>query len=184
MSELTYHPDLPAEPERPRTVTVIGWIWLVLASFSLFKTAVNFILLQALQPAIPSLLALAPQEDPSTRFLHPLLEHYGLVLALQALLAAAVGISAYYLLRLRPWARVAIQAVCWLGIVYLACFAVFWIFVMSRTVAARAHRPVPTSVGILIPVVLAAGLAVMIGLLRSRRVRESFVASPLSPLAR
>lgn len=183
MSELTY-PDRPTELERPKAVTVIGWIWLLLAAISLFKTVVNLILWQALQPAIPSLVALAAQRDPMTRYLNPLLEHYGLVLAVQALLAAAIGISAYFLLQMRPWARVAIQTVCWLGLVYLACFSVFWLFIMSKAATARPRGQVPTSVGILICAALAAGLAVMIGTLRSRRLREAFISPPPSPPAR
>ncbi len=163
---------------------MIGWIWLVLGALSLFKTVVNFIMWRALQPAIPSLVALAAQQDPTTRYLNPLLAHYGLVLTVQALLAAAVGISAYFLLRMRPWARVAIQTVCWLGLVYIACFSVFWLFIMSRAAAARPRGQVPTSVGILICAALAAGLAVMIGFLRSRRLREAFIPPPSSPPAR
>jgi hypothetical protein len=177
MSELTY-PARPKELERPKAVTVIGWIWLVLAAISFFKTIVNFIFWVALKPAIPSLVAMAAREDPMARYLNPLLEHYSLVLAVQALLAAAVGISAYFLLRLRPWARVAIQTVCWLGLVYLACFAVFWLFIMSRAAAAHPRGPVPTSVGIAVCLALAAGLAVMIGSLRSRRLRAAFIPPP------
>ncbi len=172
------------EPERPKAVTVIGWIWLVLAAVSLFKTIVNFIFWVALQPAIPSLVALAAREDPMTRYLNPLLEHYGLVLTIQALLAAGVGISAYFLLRMRPWARVAVQTVCWLGLLYIACFAAFWLFVMSRAVAARPRSQIPPSAGILVCAALAVGLAVMIGMLRSRRLREAFISPPPSPPAR
>ncbi len=183
MSELTY-PDRPVEPQRPRAVTVIAWIWLVLAAISFFKTIVNFIFWVALQPAIPSLVAMAAREDPTTRYLNPLFAHYDFVLAVQALLAAAVGISAYFLLRMRPWARVAIQTACWLGLVYIACFSAFWLFIMSRAAAARPRGQVPTSVGILICAALAASLAVMIGMLRSRGLRAAFVPKPPSSPAR
>lgn len=168
------------ELERPKAVTVIGWIWLVLAAISLFKTIVNFIFFVALKPAIPSLVALAARENPITRYLNPLLEHYELVLAIQALLAAAVGVSAYFLLRLRPWARVAIETTCWLGLVYVACFTVFWLFVTSQA-ANRPRGQVPPSAGILVCAALAVGLAVMIGILRSRRLREAFISPPSSP---
>jgi hypothetical protein len=181
MSELTY-PARPAELQRPKAVTVIGWIWLVLAALSLFKTIANFIFFVVLKPAIPSLVALAPREDPWTRYLNPILEHYTYILGFQALLAAAVGISAYFLLRLRPWARVAIETTCWLGLVYIACFAAFWLFVMSRAAAARPSGRVPTSAGVVVFVALAAGLAVMIGMLRSRRTRAAFLP-PLSSAA-
>jgi hypothetical protein len=183
MSELTY-PARPAELQRPKAVTVIGWIWLVLGALSLFKTIVNSIFWVALQPAIPSLVALAARENPMTRYLNPLLEHYGLVLTIQALVAAGVGISAYFLLRMRPWARVAIQAVCWLGLVYIACFAVFWLFVMTRTAAVRPRGQIPPSAGILVCAALAVGLAVMVGMLRSRRLRKAFISPPPSPPAR
>ncbi len=183
MSELTY-PARPAELQRPKAVTVIGWIWLVLGALSLFKTIVNSIFWVALQPAIPSLVALAARENPMTRYLNPLLEHYGLVLTIQALLAAGVGISAYFLLRLRPWARAAIETTCWLGLVYVACFAAFWLFIMSRARAVRPRGQVPPSAGIFVCVALAVGLSVMIGMLRSRQMRAAFISQRPSPPAR
>jgi hypothetical protein len=173
MSELTY-PAQPTGPERPKAVTVIGGIWLVLAAASLFKTAVNFIFWEALKPAIPSLVALAARQEPTPRFLNPILEHYGVILAVQAVLAAAVGTSAYFLLRLRPWARLAVQTVC------VVCFSIFWLTVLSRS-SARPRGPLPTAVGIAAFTVLAAGLAVTIGVLRSRRVRAAFVPASSPP---
>jgi hypothetical protein len=168
------------ERERPKAVAVISGIWLALAAVSLFKTAANFILWRALQPAIPSLVDLAARQDPRTRFLDRLFEHYGAVLVFQAILTIAVGFSAYQLLRLRPWARLAVQAICWLALVYVASFAVFWLSIWTRASAAHERGPILIVAGLSVCVALATGLAVMIGMLRGRRLRAVFTPPPAS----
>lgn len=174
------------EPERPKAVTVIGRLWIVLAALSLFRSLVNLILWNVLQPAMPSLFNLAVTQQPQTWFLEPLFRHFAVWETTRALFAVAIGVSAYFFLRLRPWARVAIQVVSWLVLLYAACFAVFWASVWGRTFAravasgslsARSHGPMGFLVGIAFSLAVVAGSAVALGLLRSRRVKAAFASA-------
>jgi hypothetical protein len=44
------------ERERPKAVTVIGWLWLVLAGLYLLRSLVDLVIWKALGPAAPTLL--------------------------------------------------------------------------------------------------------------------------------
>jgi len=165
------------EPERPKAVTVIGRLWLVLAALFLFQSIVDLVLWIALQPAMPTILGFAARRDPQTRFLEPLFEHYVTVKSLEAAVAVAVGLSAYHFLRLRAWARVAIQAACWLALAYISGFGVFWFSVWTR--ASRDPMAYPYGrasllAGFGVCLLLAAGLTAMIVLLRSGGLRAAF----------
>jgi hypothetical protein len=168
------------EPERPKAVTVIGRLWLVLAALFLFQSIVDLVLWIALEPAMPTILGFAARRDPQARFLEPLFEHYVTVKSLEAAVAVAVGLSAYHFLRLRAWARVAIQAACWLALAYIAGFGVFWFSVWTRTsrdpTASSAHQygRVSFLAGFGVCLALTAGLIAMIVLLRSEGVRAAF----------
>jgi hypothetical protein len=171
------------EPERPKAVTVIGRLWIVLAALSLFRSLVNLILWSVLQPALPSLFNMAVTQQPQTWFLEPLFRHFVAWETARALLAVAIGVSAYFFLRLRPWARVAIEVVTWLALLYAACFAVFWASVWGRTFAravasgslsARSQGPMGFLIGIAFFMAVVAGSAAVLGLLRSRRVKAAF----------
>lgn len=167
---------LPEEDvERPKAVTVIGWIWLVLAVLWLFRSLVNLVVWKVIQPAAPTLFGVVGTRSPQTWFLRPLFEHLTMVMTLQAIISFAVGVSAWQFLRLRPWARVAVQTVCWIVIAYVTAFAILWTMVWTR--AAGEPETLPTSgfvAGLVICLALAAGPAVMISLLRSSRVRDAF----------
>jgi hypothetical protein len=176
----------PEDAERPKAVTIIGRVWLVLAAILLFKDVVDLILWNVLQPAMPSLLDLASRRDPMTARLQPLFEHYVAVKTVEALFAGAAGVSAFFLLRLRPWARLAVQGACWIVIVYLGCFLAIWTKAWSsRALAEVRTHSVSESQGALgfgaglgVTLALIAGFAVMIGVLRSRRLRAAFTAAP------
>ena len=174
------------EPERPKAVTVIGRLAMVLAAISFFRSIANLILWSILEPAMPSLFNLAVTQEPQTWFLQPPFRHYTAWETARAVLAAAVGVSAYFFLRLRPWARLAIQAVCWLVLAYAAAFAVFWarvwgrIFaeaVATRSLSVRSYGTVSFLVGVAVCMAVVAGLAVVISLLRSSRVKAAFASA-------
>jgi hypothetical protein len=179
--------ETPEAPERPRAVTVIGWLWLVLAGAVFLRAVMDLVLWKILQPAMPSLLHLVTEREPEMRLLGPLFQLYSLFKTVEAVLAAAVGISAYFFLRLRPWARIALQTVSWLVLFYGACFAGLWIAIWRRPVADEAARGVLSLqsrgalgllAGLLAALVLVAGMIVLIRFLRSPRIRAAFAAPP------
>lgn len=163
------------EVERPRAVTVIGWIWIVFSAFVFLRSLVNILIWKLLQPAVPGLLGMMEAQSSETRLLRPLLAHFTARMTVSAILSLAVGVTAWRLLRLRPWARVAIQAVCWFVLAYATAFACFWIVVWTRE---RGDWGTPHAVGLAVGVVLtlalAAGQIAMISMLRSQKVRKAF----------
>jgi hypothetical protein len=100
----------------------------------------------------------------------------------QALWWAAVGFSAFLLLRLRPWARAAIQGVCWVLLAYAAVFGVFWaklwITMPAQSAAAAPgayqYRTIALAGGLAACAAVATGLVAMIVSLRGAAVRLAF----------
>ena len=172
------------EPPRPRAVTVIGRIWLIAGIFILAVAVVDLIVWVALRPAMPTILGYAAEREPGIRFLRPYFENYTTIKLIEAVFAAAVIVSAYHFLKLRSWARAAIEATCWLYVIYvvgLACFS-FWMHrhlsIDSSAIAARQHERQRLIGGAGVGLLLVAGLVWMILLLRGKKVRAAFAIPP------
>jgi hypothetical protein len=174
---------LPEEgPERPKAVTIIGRVWLVVAVLSLCRVLVNLAVWKALQPETSGLFGGIVAQSPRHWLLRPLFEHLTALMAAQALWWLAVGISAVQLLRLRSWARPAIQGVCWMLLAYAAAFGVFWtrlwITMPAQSAAAAPgvypYRTIALAGGLAACAAVAAGLVAMIVSLRSAEVRLAF----------
>lgn len=172
------------ESERPKAVTVIGWIWVVVAGYLLFRNVFDLILWKALQPAMPMLLRLMEDELPEMPFLRPIFDHLVALKAVQGIACAAIVFVAWALLRLHSWARAAMQVVCGLVVVYAVGYAAVWSLIWPKALAAKV-RIDPSFTSRVDPrIVLAALLAycvlvaaaaiVMVSLLRSARVRAAF----------
>ena len=167
---------------RPRPVTIIGRLWLVLAVLFLCKALVNLAIWRVLQPDAPSLIGDAMAAAPRLWFMRPLLSHIAAVMTVQALWWVFVGLAAFGLLRLRPWARVAIQGVCGFLLVYAMGFEVFWAVVWPTLPVRRAgaiafgtsYRTLALLAGLTLCAAISAGLIWMIVLLRGPRVRAAF----------
>lgn len=177
-------PDEEEGAERPRAVTVIGRLWLVVAVLLLGKALVNLAVWTVLKPDAPSFIKDALAQTP--RF-QPLFAHLTTVMMIQALWWIFVGIAAFALLRLRPWARVAIQWVCCFLLVYSVAFEIFWAAVWPNLPAGNAgamtleasYRTVGLVAGLAVGAAAATGLIWMIVLLRGPSVRAAFGTSRL-----
>jgi branched-subunit amino acid transport protein len=172
--------------ERPRAVTIIGRLWLVLAVLLFCKAVVNFAVWKALQPDVPSLIGDALANSPKLPFMKPLLSHITAVMTAQALWWVFVGVAAVGLLRLWPWARVAMQGICGFLLVYFLGLEMFWALVWpnlpsgsARGVALGASSRLAALVaGLIVCAAASAGLIWMIVLLRRPRVRAAFAVEP------
>ncbi|MDQ2980604.1 MAG: hypothetical protein M3R62_15455 [Acidobacteriota bacterium] len=180
------------DSERPRAVMIIGWIWFALAAILAAKSLLDLVVWRVLRPAVPLLVQLGGQAAPS-RIFNPLLAHLTEIKLAQALAWASVAVAAFHFLRLRRWARAAIQAISWIGLAYVCCVGVVWAAAYSRIRAAGvvapssappAHRTLLLLGGLLVCVVLVAGFIATIVLLRSADVRRAFaVPSELTTAA-
>lgn len=172
----------PAPPaERPTAVTVIGWVWIVYAAVKLFGGVWGLVAWRlgglrdfVVGPGSPTILPMAILRTAFGRF--------AVALTAQILFASAVLIAATALLRMRPWARTAIEVLSWLGLCYVGTFGLVWIWVWRRT-ALDASRPESTRFAALAfalgaVVVLAFAFVSMIRALRSEEVRRAFRGGP------
>lgn len=180
-------PEEEESAERPRAVTVIGRLWLVVAVLLLVKALVNLAVWTVLKPDAPSFFKDVLAQTPRFRLVRTLFAHLTTVMMLQALWWIFVGIAAFALLRLRPWARVAIQGICCFLLVYSVAFEIFWAAVWPTLAAGSAgamalgasYRTVALVAGLTVGAAVAAGLIWMIVLLRQPRVRAAFGTSRL-----
>jgi len=116
-----------AQPdERPRTVTILGWAFLVVAVLAFLRSAINLLILAVLESQASELLA---RLNAVARPWAPdwVLHHADAIYACQAALALLVGVSAWGLLALKPWARLALESLSWVLLSLDAAFAAIWI---------------------------------------------------------
>ena len=161
---------------------MIGRIWLVLAVLSVLRAAGNLIVWAVLHPAVPSLMGALNDREPRLRFLQPVFGHFVAVNVLVLLASVAVAFCAWELLRLRSWARPAIQTISGFALVYVVCLGLLWTWTWTKvppeSVAhAHANRGLFLAGGLVLGLIFAAGFAAMIASLQNPRVRETFLPS-------
>ncbi|HEY7113230.1 MAG TPA: hypothetical protein VIA45_09900 [Thermoanaerobaculia bacterium] len=172
-SAVAIPPPAPTD-ERPRAVTVIGWVWIVYAAVKLFGGVWGLLVWRLggvhdflAKPGLPAM-------SPMTYF-EKYLGGFGIAVGAQIIFASAVLAAASALLRLRPWARTAIEILCWLGLCYVTLFALGWLWAWRLTsLDASRQRFVGLSIALGVLVVLALAFVSMIRALRREEVRGAF----------
>ncbi len=167
-------------------MSVIGWTALVIAGFFVARALIDLVIWRVMRPAIPALLETSLGREPAPPHLRFLLEHLTELKLAQACFWSFVAASAIGLLRLRPWARVAMQAACGVLAGYCAVVALFWIRAWSLSPRespqsgqlSDAHRAILLSGALGLCVLFASGLAAVVLLLRGERVKAVFRAPP------
>ena len=151
----------------PTSVTVIGWIFIFVAvSKILFNGVVLMTSLTMKQRGISPI----PEEILSRMHLRALL---------QTVFAIFVLIASVQFLRLRAWARAALEVVSWLCLVYMICSGIpkifSWISVISgASVVEGVSDPLLKAVGFTVPMVVqAVCLIVIIKFLRGKTIKEA-----------
>ena len=175
--------DLEPEVQRPKAVTVIGWIWLVFGGYLFFRGILDVVLWKILGPVLPALADAARDQPAGMPSMDVLLRFTRLITVFKVVFGAFAFVSAWQLLRLRRPARVAMQAVAYLQLTYFVCFAAFWAWLWPRAAAANADNPMFSSgrygpvgliAGLAVTAIFAAALVVQIVTLRSAPVRAAF----------
>lgn len=152
-------------PQRPTSVTVIGWAAVGLGTLSVFSAA-GALLISTFMPPIETFPTQPGQYFPTWPF-----AHMRAVAAGQILLAACAAATGFAFLRLRPWSRPALEVYAWVTLALLLAFSVTWVRTASSM--GQAGEPFPMglfAVGGLIP--MAAFVAVNIVVIRTLRSRE------------
>lgn len=166
--------------ERPGVVSVIGWVWLVLALLLAAKALIDVVVWRVMKPAMPVLVDIAGGRSPEPpRYLQFVVEHLTEVKIAQAVLWIGVAAVAAGFLRLRPWARTAMQAFGWLGLAYMGCVIAISLAAWRQIPPAAVGPSSSERAGMLVGGFAVSGLIVavliaMIVALRRREVREAF----------
>jgi hypothetical protein len=176
-------------PERPRAVTIVGWIWLVVASLRCINGLLGLVVWKVggLDRGLPFLNF----RGRSLRFevlgLEPMMRHATEILVAQVLLAGFVAYAAVELLRRKAWARTVIETASWLGIVAALGLGVY-VYASTARLALESPAEAATirmaggAAGVFIALLGAAFFGGTVVLLRRPHVRRAFApASPFEP---
>jgi len=160
---------------RPGVVTAIGWIFVALAALMILSAAGGFAASSIMDEAVRR------EARPQSGGAPLLLRSFQLLGALQILFGALLAVSAAQFLRLRAWARSALEAAMWLGLAYVVGFGIYWVLgwvEMSPGSAADGRAPDAFTLfggimGSLITLVFAVPCVILIWLLRGAVVRQA-----------
>jgi len=115
---------------RPTPVTVIGWIFIAGAVFSLLASSLGLVTFANLYQMRKLLLPPGAGQDPA--FLRFVMRYVLPLLGLLLPVSLFVVYAAVQFLKLKAWARVALEAMAWLGAAYILVSGCFWIFVFLK----------------------------------------------------
>jgi len=181
MPPLPAPPALPEPPDRPRSVSVIGWVALLFSALLASKALIDVAVWKAMGPAVPSLLG--RNRDPSLDlpYVRTVLAHLTEIKLAQAAAWIGIAVIAIGLLRLKPWARVAMQVVGACILLYFAGIVTLWAMAWNAPAIdssvpplSEASRLTLLAGGIVLGLILAGIVVAMIVVLRRPRVREAF----------
>ena len=166
--------------ERPRAVTIVGWVWLLAAVLRVLDGLLVFFVWKVggLERAIPFVPKVVDMET-IRRFAVP-------SLVVQILLAAAIAWAAFELLRLKSWARTAIVAASVLGILGMVALGAYVYALTLRAaseagVAAEQVRMAGIGAAAVIMLVGAAFFGTTIFLLSGAAARRAFGTASRTP---
>ncbi|MCL2297975.1 MAG: hypothetical protein FWC35_06925 [Proteobacteria bacterium] len=111
----------------PVLLRIIAWLSIAMGSLMVLGASMG-LLIFASMPPMPE--DMTPPEDMGfllEAMVFGMFRYFGLFAAAQLVAAAIMIWAGIDLLRLRAWARMAVEVFCWLGLVSLVLFSVLWI---------------------------------------------------------
>lgn len=170
---------------RPTSITVIGWMCVVFgllgALGGVMTVLTTSVMSFPLAPPSPDELQGIPAPF---RVVLQLFDYVRLLAAIQLALAVVLIAAGAAFLRLRAWARAAIEAMAWLAIAYHAAFGVYWAWAMSAMSALMSGAPdappnfrpmlmIMTGFGLVMILVFTIPIVAVIRVLRGPVVRQA-----------
>ena len=149
-------------PARPRSVTLVGTTFLVLASLRLLLDLLGWIVWK-LGNAGPVIAFFLPRGGRGLVPVDSVIRHFPTVIAVQGTVAAIVAWISFHFLRLRPWARPALELVAWVALAVITAVAGALVFEWSRLAPGSEASGLAASVAVLLglDVLLAAAIRAM-----------------------
>jgi ABC-type phosphate transport system permease subunit len=166
---------------RPTSVTVIGWVWVVLGTMMTFSALMGLVIYMVTRQAWSQ--AAPPANAPEGfRALFKLFDWFPVLASAQVLLSPFIAWSGVQFLRLRRWARTSLEIINWLALAYVIAFSIFFVYAWNSMQAGAPQKgDGPPAVFALFGTLAALfnmalfgfPLGLMIRYLRSQAVREA-----------
>jgi hypothetical protein len=170
-----------ASRERPRAVTIVGWIWLVAAALRFLNGLLGLIVWKVggLDRGLPFLGLQSRSLQLQVLGVEAMMRHATEILVAQVFVSGALAYAAVGLLRLKAWARTVIEAASWLGILFAAAVGAYvyagTAHMASETPEAAAQiRMAGAGAGIFVALLGAAFFGGTIYFLRRPAARRAF----------
>lgn len=138
-------------------------------------------------PSMPRQLPHAADMPQGFASMMSMFRYFGWFIVAQLGLAALAVVSGIQFLKLRPWARTALEILSWISLIYVVGFGVFWLAMWSTITGQFPQQDTPVDMGtfkivglimgVFVTLIFAVPLAIMIKYLRGKVVRESMLAA-------
>ena len=172
------------QKKRPTSITVIAWIFIAGAILMILSGGLGFAAFSFMQQVGEEMPPI-PEEAPfQFGVMKVIFQHFGLIAMGQVAVAIVIIIASIQFLRLRRWARTALEVITWLGLVYIVGFGIFWVaswLDMTSSIPMTEGTPGPPPMfdifgaimGSVIALVWAVPLVVIIIFLRGKTIKEA-----------
>lgn len=160
------------QEKRPTSVTVIGWAWIIIGGLMCLSAAM------ALFGSV--MMGQMPQHDIKDPLFFRMIPFLAIV---QVGLAALGLVSGINFLKLKAWARSALEALTWLLLLCILGFMVFWIInwvSMTSGHGPRGFDVMGVVMGIVITAIYGVPLGIMVKYLRGARVKDAINGTAVS----
>jgi hypothetical protein len=167
----------------PKTLLVIGWTFLII-SVLLIVSGILCLVVNLMFNRMPpdqrlELFESMAQDDPVSLLV---LDYAGMLAFVQSLPAAVVLIISIFFLKLRAWARMGIEIVCWATIAYsiVALIIICTLWLSRIPVLAKYTTGANMVFSLALTIAAAVPLIFIIKYLRRSDIRRLFVGSGLN----
>jgi len=175
----------PGKPEEPASVKVIGWLFIAVAGIMIISGTMAYMVQNSMKQTAGTFPPPTADMPGSFQFMAILFRHVGLLAAVQVAFGVVVIFAGTQFLKLRPWARTALEVVSWLGLVYVLGFGTFmvvsWVGMSNRMPVASSAQGAPPMFGIMglvtgvvVIAVWTVPIVLIIKILRGPKIRDAF----------
>jgi hypothetical protein len=171
--------------EKPKFIQVIGWTYLALSLITFISSVFGFTSYSIIKSGVEGELPMPEDIPEQFKIFWSLLPYYDIITLEQTILSAFVLVASIQFLRLRKWARTAIEIVSWLVVIFHMGFCIIWIYLwmgLSINISGdMGSGMVPilgigvTVFGVLVILVLTIPFFVVIRYLRREKTRKVFM---------
>ncbi|MCJ7663233.1 MAG: hypothetical protein MUO24_03220 [Desulfobacterales bacterium] len=172
------------QKRRPTAVTVIGWIFIAGAILMILSGGLGFMAFSFMNQMAEEMPPIAEELPNQFRIMRIFFQNFGIIALLQVAFAIFVLMASIHFLKLRKWARNAVEIVAWLGLFYVIGFGIFWVvswidITSSFPVTEAPAGPPPlfniigAVMGCVVTVVWAVPLIIIIIFLRGKSIKDA-----------